>query len=109
MAFRLLIVDDDPATLLGLHDALQTKFPDADIFTAPSAEHALIRMNSSESFDIVLSDIRMPGMNGVVLLREIKARFPACIVFLMTGAQGDFRMEALRLGAAGLLEKPLDI
>ena len=108
MAFRLLIVDDDPATLLALHDALQTKFPEAEILTAPSAERALIRINSSEAFDIVLSDIRMPGMNGLVLLREIKARFPECIVFLMTGAEGDLRTEALRLGASGFLEKPLD-
>ena len=58
---------------------------------------------------MVLSDIRMPGMKGLVLLREIKARFPNCVVFLMTGAEGDLRMEAIRLGASAFIEKPLDI
>jgi DNA-binding NtrC family response regulator len=54
--------------------------------------------------------ILKPGMNGLVLLREIKARFPECLVLLMTG-HGDpsLRMEAVRLGATAFLEKPLDI
>jgi DNA-binding NtrC family response regulator len=105
---RLLIVDDDPATLLGLRDALQTRLPNSSIATADSGENALATLYVS-NFDVVLSDVRMPGMDGMALLREIKARHPQCIVFLMTGHGVDLRMEALRLGASSFLEKPLDL
>jgi DNA-binding NtrC family response regulator len=109
MTFRLLIVDDDPVTLLGLREGLQFKFPDAVITTAGSAEDALSQLNSSIQVDVVLSDVRMPGMDGMGLLREIKARYPECVVFLMTGHGPELRLEALRLGASAFLDKPLDV
>jgi two-component system C4-dicarboxylate transport response regulator DctD len=109
MAFGLLIVDDDPVTLLGLREGLQLKFPDAVIATAGSAEDALSQLNSPSHFDVVLSDVRMPGMDGMGLLREIKARFPECVVFLMTGHDPGLRVEALRLGASAFMDKPLDM
>ena len=109
MAFRLLIVDDDAVTLLGLREGLQLRFADAIIVTAGSAEDALTQLHSSGPFDLVLSDVRMPGMDGLGLLREIKTRFPDCVVFLMTAADENVRMQAFRLGAASFIEKPLDM
>ena len=100
-------MDDDAVTLFALRDAFQRKFPDANIATAGCGGDALIRLAGS-TFDVVLSDVCMPGMDGMVLLHEIKARYPECIVFMMT-ANPLFRMEALRLGAAAFIEKPLDM
>ena len=108
MAFRLLIVDDDPSTLLGLRDALELKFPDATITPTDSAENALSVMTSS-AFDVVLTDVKMPGMGGMLLLGEIKRRYPDCLVVVMTGNDPGLRVEALRQGASAFIEKPLDM
>jgi two-component system, response regulator YesN len=107
MALRLLIVDDDPLVLPYLRVGLQHKLPEAVITTAQSAEDALSQLNAS--VDVVLADVRMPGMDGVGLLCEIKTRFPACAVFLMTGHDPGVRVEAFRLGASSFLKKPLDM
>jgi|SRR5690348_8574908 len=104
----LLVVDDDPATLLGLSDALQRKLPDVAIQTASSAERALILM-ALEHFDVILSDVRMPGMDGMTFLKEIKALRPETIVLLMSGCAPEIGAEALRLGAREFLEKPFEI
>ena len=108
MAFRLLIVDDDPVTLLGLRDALQLRFPDATISTADSAEDALSLMNTSR-FDVVLTDVKMPGIGGMLLLGQIKRRYPECLVIVMTGHDAGLRVEALQEGASAFMEKPLDM
>jgi DNA-binding NtrC family response regulator len=105
---RLLVVDDDAATLLGLTDALQRKLPDVAIQTASSAERALILM-ALEHFDVILSDVRMPGMDGMAFLKEIKTLCPETIVLLMSGCAPERRAEALRVGAREFLEKPFEI
>jgi len=83
--YRLLIVDDLPLIVDGLvelfelneHLALET-------VTAYSGEEAL-EVLSSQRIDIVLSDIKMPGIEGIELLREIKSQWPACKVIFLTG------------------------
>jgi DNA-binding NtrC family response regulator len=107
MSLRLLVVDDDPATLLALSDALRLNISDATVAVASSGEEALKILNS-EPIDVVLSDVRMPGMSGLDLLREVKTRQPECIVFLITAYEWA-RQDALNLGATELLEKPIDI
>lgn len=108
MSLRVLVVDDDPATLLALSDALRLNIADASVAVATTAEDALMVL-TSETYDIVLSDVRMPGMSGLDLLRQVKLRHPHCTVFLMTGRDGAIRQEALDLGATQFVEKPLDI
>ena len=76
---------------------------------APSAEDALAKI-SQNSYDCVLSDIHMPGMSGVDLLRRIKLQNPDLAVILVTGAPDiDAALEAMRLGADDHLSKPLNL
>jgi len=76
---------------------------------APSAEDALAKI-SQNNYDCVLSDIHMPGMSGVDLLRRIKLQNPDLAVILVTGAPDiDAALEAMRLGADDHLSKPLNL
>jgi DNA-binding NtrC family response regulator len=108
MSVRLLVVDDDAATLTALCDALRLNISDAAVSIARSGEDALLVLTTGR-FDAVLSDVRMPGRSGMDLLREVKARYPDCPVFLMTGCEGKARPEAMSLGVAQFLEKPIDV
>lgn len=83
--FNLLIVDDeaDIADSLFMHFK-QMEAMETDVYKAYSADEALECMNRTK-IDIVLSDIRMPGMNGLQLLEAIKLKWPRCRVIFLTG------------------------
>jgi len=77
--------------------------------SAPSAEDALAKIAQND-YDCVLSDIHMPGMSGVDLLRQIKLQDQDLAVILVTGAPDiDAALEAMRLGAYDHLSKPLNL
>src|SRR5687767_5288571 len=107
MGRSLLIVDDDArirASLArSLRDAADT------VVVAESAEQALGCIAESVP-DIVLSDVRMPGLDGIELLRLIRERVPGVDVILMT-AFDDLSLvaAAMRDGATDFLVKPLDL
>jgi DNA-binding NtrC family response regulator len=103
---HLLVVDDDPATRLALSEALRLHFSHATIDTASTAERALILMATSD-FEVIISDVRMPGMSGLDFLKELKGLRPETIVILVTGCEASLSVEALRAGAYAFLEKPL--
>ena len=105
---RLLLVDDDP----GLLRTLQVLLEDEGGFsveTAPSGEAALERLLSTAGIRLVVSDLSMPGMDGMELLRCVRERHGEIPVILMT-AFGTVRsaVEAMRLGAFSYLTKPID-
>jgi len=103
---RLLIVDDDPALLAGLSDALHVRLPEVSTATAASAKQALGLMANAD-FDCILCDLVMPEMNGLEFLRRVRQVCPETAVILMTGCGNDATAaEARRLGAAGFLPKP---
>jgi DNA-binding NtrC family response regulator len=101
---RILVVDDDPDVLLGCEQALQL----ADMHTlgAESAEKAL-RLARAALPELVISDIRLPGMDGLSLLRELLLIDPELPVVLITG-HGDVSLavQAMRAGAYDFIEKP---
>lgn len=102
---RILIVDDERVVLDTLVEVLQTE--GFSVGQASDATSALAYM-SSEPVAIVLSDIRMPDMDGMELLLEIRRLHPGADVVLMTGfASVDGAIEALSAGAADYLMKPL--
>jgi len=109
MTARLLIVDDDPGTLLAVSAALRERFPDLRLDTASSAEAALL-LSAATDYDVIISDIRMPGMDGVAFLKEIKRLRPETPVLLVTGHSNlDIEDHALRSGVYAFIEKPIEL
>jgi len=102
---RILVVDDEHVVLDILSDVLTRE--GFAVSLATCADEALQRL-SDESYDLVLSDIRMPGMDGLELLRRVARGHPGTDVILMTGyASVDGAIDAMQLGAADYLIKPL--
>ncbi|OBZ16475.1 response regulator [Bacillus sp. FJAT-26390] len=83
--YRLLVVDDLPIIVDGLLELFeQTEHLQLEVMKAYSGEQALEVMYHHR-IDIVLSDIKMPGIEGIELLQEIKSQWPACKVIFLTG------------------------
>lgn len=101
---QILVVDDEGAIRYSVSKTLQRV--GYTVSEAANGEEAL-EMIQSEPFDVVLTDIKMPGLDGVELLKRIKEAAPDAIVILMTGyASLGTAVEALRLGAHDYLIKP---
>jgi DNA-binding NtrC family response regulator len=106
MPKRVLIVDDDPSVREAL---LQILRPVMDVRAAESAERALAMMADAAP-DVILSDVRMPELDGLALLRLIRERAPSVDVIIMS-AYDDMPtvVSAMREGAFDFLAKPLDL
>lgn len=104
---RILVVDDDRMMARTLRDILRVKGYQAEVaYSGPEA----LEMVGRQAFDCVLSDIKMPGVNGVEICRAIKAQQPDLPVVLMTAYSSDWLVqEGLEEGAIASLVKPLDI
>ncbi|HFQ90472.1 MAG TPA: response regulator, partial [Desulfobulbus sp.] len=102
----ILIVDDKPDMLGFLTRLLQSEL-DVDILCADNGDSALEYLQHGP--DVVVTDIRMPGMNGLELLRRIKAVDRDAIVIMMT-AYGSIEkaVESLQQGAYDFITKPFD-
>lgn len=104
---RILIVDDNQMMVKTLQDIFRVKGYDSE--AAYSGPEALEKIKTGD-FDCVLSDIKMPDINGVDLYRAIKARQPELPVVLMTAyATDNLIKEGLDEGVVAVLTKPLDI
>lgn len=106
-AGKILVVDDEPALTVAFARKLRRE--GYECATAGSGEEALKRLESYRP-DLVISDVRMPGMSGLDLLKEIKHRDPALKVILTTAyAHIEFVVEALRHGVDDYLVKPFSL
>ena len=102
---KVLVVDDDAVVRKSFDRVLSGK--GYAVITAESGEEALRRLNE-EKYDIVYSDIRMPGMSGLEVAEKIKARQPWIPVVIITGYGTDIAEErAKAAGVANFLHKPL--
>jgi DNA-binding NtrC family response regulator len=107
MTRRALIVDDDKSMVKTLSDVLQ--FKGWEVATAYSGSEA-VAAASARPFDVVLMDIKMPGMDGVDAFKAIKAKRPGIKVVLMTAYAAQDRVaEAEREGVLRVLPKPVNI
>jgi PAS domain S-box-containing protein len=108
MNARVLIVDDDTALLEALPEALRLRMNGVEIDTAETALDALENIREVD-YDAVISDIKLPGMDGLALLTEIKQVRPGTPTLLITGhGEHDLAVQALRGGAYDFVQKPID-
>lgn len=106
MSVRILVVDDEP-------DFIETMvkrftFRKMPVTAAPSGIAAL-KLLETDSFDVVIMDVRMPGKDGIETLKEIKKRYPLTEVIMLTGhASVESGMRGMSLGAYDYVLKPVD-
>jgi two-component system response regulator AtoC len=102
---RVLVCDDEAAVRFAISEALGEH--GHEIVEAERAEQALERL---DDVDVLVTDLAMPGMGGMALLREVRAREPALPVIVIT-ARGSERVavEAMKAGAHDYLAKPFDV
>lgn len=96
MSSKILFVDDDQNLLDGVRRTLRGKF---DVETAHGGPEALARIETGEPYAVIISDMKMPGMDGVQLLSEVKKRVPDTVRIMLTGnADQQTAIEAVNEG-----------
>jgi two-component system phosphate regulon sensor histidine kinase PhoR len=105
---RILIVDDDHSLLEALPEAIRLRMDGLAIDTCDTAAGALERLSEID-YDAIVTDIKMPGMDGLVLLEAIQETRPRTPTLLITGhGEQDLAVQALRGGAYDYIAKPID-
>ena len=105
-AARILVVDDEAGIREVCADALTLLGGKVEVISEGDPKHAAERL-ASESFDVMVTDIRMPGMTGVELLRAARDLDPELPVLMLTGFPSvETAVECLKLGAVDYLTKP---
>jgi two-component system, OmpR family, response regulator len=105
--FRVLVVDDEPDFLETIVKRLRKRKVDA---TGVNSGKAAIELLEKQFFDVVILDFRMPGMDGIATLREMKKKRPLMEVIMLTGhASVESGMQGMQLGAFDYVMKPAEI
>ncbi len=104
----VLLVDDNPSLLRALPHAISLRMSGVEVETADSAQVALTMIKQQE-YDAIVSDIKMPGMDGLDLLAKVQEQHPETPVVLITAhGEHDLAIRALRSGAYDYILKPVD-
>ncbi|SRR6266849_46053 len=106
---RILVIDDQEPIRRIVRRALEQN--GHEVYDASDGEMGM-EILESQSFDLVVTDIFMPGQDGIVTLRQIRKRFPALKVIVISGGDStglmDLRQDAELLGAVSTLQKPFN-
>ncbi len=106
-ALKVLFVDDEIDFLKTVMKRMKKR--GVDVAGAESGEEALQLLAQTET-DVVVLDVKMPGMDGIETLREIRERYPLIEVIMLTGhANVEVALEGMKLGAFDYLMKPMAI
>ncbi|MBW2251359.1 MAG: response regulator [Deltaproteobacteria bacterium] len=109
MSEKVLLVDEDDEKEFLEIMSERMKARDMEVTTATSAQQAL-EIIEKESFDAIILDFQMPGMDGMDALKAIKAKKPELQIILLTGyATVEKGVEAMKIGATDFVEKPADL
>jgi len=103
------VLDDDPVLLECLSETLRLRIPGIGVETCEFPADAMDRLYTVE-YQLVISDLKMPGMDGLAVLRMVKAIRPSLPVLLITGVIPDDDVIAIarRHGAVDVVSKPLE-
>ena len=107
LPIKVLLVDDEKDFVEML--SLRLNEVGEKIVTAYSGKECLEMLEKKKDIDVVILDIKMPGMDGIETLKEIKKRFPLVEVIMLTGhGSTETAVEGMKLGAFDYLLKPAD-
>jgi DNA-binding NtrC family response regulator len=105
---KVLLVDDEVPFVEAISKRLSKR--NLDVSPAFSGAEALEKLGKEKSIEVVILDVKMPGMDGIETLREIKSRFPLVEVVMLTGhATVETAIEGMKLGAYDYLMKPCEM
>jgi DNA-binding NtrC family response regulator len=108
MIAKVLLVDDEEPFVETLAKRLTKR--ELNVLTAFSASEALEKLGKDSRIDVVILDVKMPGMDGIEALIQIKADYPLVEVIMLTGhATVETAIEGMKLGALDYLMKPCDM
>jgi two-component system cell cycle response regulator CpdR len=108
MVARIAIADDDPESLELLSASLQS--PTTEICTAASGAELVVLLAEHGPFDLIVTDVDMPWMEGLAVIRTARASEIQAPVLVITGlSRPDLEASVARLGNASLLRKPIGI
>src|SRR5262245_45888626 len=85
MTLKLMLVDDEALLLRALRRVLACRFDDIDIHTFPDAHSALQALDVEGGFDLLVTDMRMPGMDGAQLLEAAEKKSPDIVRIVLSG------------------------
>ena len=104
-SLRILIADDHAIVREGLRRVLERRSPDWTVTEAASGFEALGQL-SQQSFDLAIFDLSMPGLNGIDLIRRVRAEYPRMpILMLSMHAEEQYAVRAFKAGANGYVTK----
>jgi len=105
---NILLVDDEEAFVETMIKRLNKR--GFDILSAHTGQDALDQLSRHRGIEVVILDVKMPGLDGIQTLEEIKRRFPITEVIMLTGhATVESAIEGMKLGAFDYLMKPCDM
>ena len=109
MSVKILIVDDEEDLVSTLQRLLQQEFPGSRVDVAFSGEEGLSLL-AARSYDLLIADFRMPGFNGLELIKGVRYLDSRVPIMLMTGfGSMSIREEADQLGVDLYVDKPFDV
>jgi DNA-binding NtrC family response regulator len=104
----VMLVDDEVPFVDTMTKRLSKR--NLEIVSAHSGHEALEKLQTTKNVDVIILDVKMPGMDGIETLREIKKAYPLVEVIMLTGhATVETGIEGMKLGAFDYLMKPCDI
>jgi DNA-binding NtrC family response regulator len=104
---RVLFVDDEEELVSAVVERLELRGVEA---VGSTSGEAALRLIEERQFDVVVLDVKMPGLGGLDVIRRIKARLPDLEVVLLSGhGSTESVEEGMQLGAFDYLQKPIDI
>jgi two-component system invasion response regulator UvrY len=102
---RIIIADDHAVVRKGLRQMLEEEFPGAEIAETADSDD-LLKLVRKEHWDVVISDISMPGRGGLEVLQQIRQQFPKLPVLILSiHPEDQYAIRVLRAGASGYLSK----
>jgi len=104
----IMLVDDEAAFVETMAKRLEKR--NMNVLQTFSGQECLEQLQTTESIEVIILDVKMPGMDGLETLKEIKKRFPLIEVIMLTGyGTIESAVQGMKLGAFDFLVKPCDI